>query len=97
MKLFGVFTVVEPTYIGYKLYDLHSNPDLYPNASFFQFVVTGGIAVVIRVFVLVFAIKCYRNFDKGLRNQVFLRQQSLSVTSPTEYVKPLCEGCCSCC
>jgi len=83
--VFVAMSVLLPAYMGFKLWQLHQHAADYPNVTYLQFVITGGIATVVRVAMLIFARLCYLNFGKGLANSVFRRQPN-----PRDYVLPLC-------
>eukprot|EP00808_Paulinella_micropora_P004010 g81237.t1 len=66
MWLVLCFSVIEPAYIGYKLYQLDANPKDYPQVSYNQFATTGGAAILIRFMLIVSAWKTKHNFGRGL-------------------------------
>jgi len=68
MTAFFVLCTTEPIYIGFKLYDLRGDQ------NFAQFVVFAFLALVCRVTVVVFAVLCFKNFSKGLKNFEYLKQ-----------------------
>lgn len=73
---FFIFSVLEPAFIIYKLISMHSGisdneDDDYPVFSWREFLLTGCLALVVRLACLGFGVLCWRNFDLGLRDKMW--------------------------
>jgi len=91
MYVFFSFALVSPLYIVYTLADMHSHPDDYSvDVSFGQFLVTGSIACVVRVCLLVNAVWTTNNFGQGLKEHYFdkIDSEPEAERAPTTTVAP---------
>eukprot|EP00698_Gefionella_okellyi_P002996 TRINITY_DN12823_c0_g1_i1.p1 TRINITY_DN12823_c0_g1~~TRINITY_DN12823_c0_g1_i1.p1 ORF type:complete len:382 (+),score=54.63 TRINITY_DN12823_c0_g1_i1:67-1212(+) len=71
---FLLFCLAEPTYIIYKIVQLYGTPntpsDIYEDCTYvpcLAFAVYGSAAIIIRLLLFFFAIRCWRRFDRGLK------------------------------
>lgn len=75
--IFLASAVVEPVYVGIKLYKLDVDPALMPkNVTYDQFAIIGTIAILVRVALLAYANIVRRGFGQELRERVFRRKAS---------------------
>lgn len=75
--IYCILAVVQPAYIGYRLYDLYVNSALLPHhVTYPQFCVSGSIFILARTLLLFCAWECYGEFGIRLHEQV-LHIQSL--------------------
>jgi hypothetical protein len=85
LKYWLFFAILEPSYIIYKLIAMKLDEDKnnvddqqeFPVFSWKQLLLTGCVAVVIRVACIIFGILSVRNFGKGLKEKMF--------TDPSEW------------
>lgn len=74
--LFVACALVQPSYIVFKGVAIEQRPDTIPaNVTLTQFIILGSLAVVLRVLLLVSAIRCYCDFGRGLMQVVFHNRQ----------------------
>lgn len=74
--LWFAFSVLEPVYIIYKLVSMKTgandnSEDEYPVFSWNEFLLTGCVAVCVRVGCIVFGALSLANFGRGLREKMF--------------------------
>eukprot|EP00003_Mantamonas_plastica_P021181 TRINITY_DN3422_c2_g1_i2.p1 TRINITY_DN3422_c2_g1~~TRINITY_DN3422_c2_g1_i2.p1 ORF type:complete len:295 (-),score=92.01 TRINITY_DN3422_c2_g1_i2:352-1236(-) len=74
MYVFSAMWVVYPIYIIWKIQEFFFAPNLYPTVWKPPFIVFGGVAIAVHLNLLMHAVKCWRNFGKGLKEKVFDRE-----------------------
>lgn len=84
MWMLYFWSLVEPAYIVYKLYCFNpwgtSKRCYVPQqVTLGQFVLIGVLAIMIKLLLIQAAIRCHRNFGKGLKQRVFRLQDRTSV------------------
>eukprot|EP01138_Halocafeteria_seosinensis_P001738 gb/GECG01001781.1/.p1 GENE.gb/GECG01001781.1/~~gb/GECG01001781.1/.p1 ORF type:complete len:378 (+),score=19.16 gb/GECG01001781.1/:1-1134(+) len=69
--IYCTLAVVQPAYIGYRLYNLYENSALLPrHVTYPQFCVSGSIFILARSLLLFCAWECYHEFGTRLREQI---------------------------
>ena len=90
VAIYCVLAVVQPAYIGYRLWDLYEHTRLLPeHVTYPQFVVTGAVFICARFLLLFCAWWCYKDFGTRLRQKVkqYHRLQSEMDPSPRAWSK----------
>ena len=65
------FSIVEPIYVVYKLVAMaESGSEEIENFAKLPIILTGFFALFIRIVFLLNLLRCYRNFNKGLKTRV---------------------------
>lgn len=69
------FSIVEPVYIVYKIVSFYGPVSLRPDdgctyTPCIMFTLFGIAAIILRGLVVVFAIKCMMNFDRGMKKGI---------------------------
>lgn len=72
IALFCLTSIVQPAYIGWRLYDLDIHQSTLPaNTTYPQFAIIGGLCLLLRCGLVAAAWLCSRDFGKGLKQMVF--------------------------
>ncbi|RZK57975.1 MAG: hypothetical protein EOO59_08805 [Hymenobacter sp.] len=74
--LFVALLLLHPAYIVFKWWSLYEHPEFMPsNVSYPQFVVLTSLTLFLRLALIISTFRCFRNFDLGLKDDVFTSER----------------------